>query len=707
MNPRHWIKLVYLTLMMLAAAPIFGQTRVACVGDSITFGATIVDREHNAYPAQLQAMLGEDYDVRNFGVNGATLLSAGNKPYIQQQAYRDALAFAPDIVVIMLGTNDTKQVNWQHRHAFVEDYRALIASFGELDSKPRVIVALPVPAWTEGDSIDGERVLDEVIPNVRSVAHATGVRLIDLHTPMRDQAGRFPDKVHPDGLGAGLLAKMVYEQVVLKTDAEYDLRPALPDDAAAFGFHGYRGLDFKLDGVACKVVQPMVAAEGRPWVWRARFWGHQPQADLAMLERGWHIVYCDVANLFGNAQAVKRWDGFYAAMREAGLGEDLVLEGLSRGGLIIYNWAKQNPDKVKAIYGDAPVCDIRSWPGGKGAGKGSAGDWQRALQAHGITDADAAEFTGNPIDGLEPLAKAGVPLLHIVGDADDVVPVAENTAILEQRYRELGGTITVIHKPGIGHHPHALPDPKPIVDFYLRATGRAINFAAIAQPSPEYRAGAGWGGDTWRQQHAKINQLGKDHPAIDLVFLGDSISQGWTGAEQRLAQPDGSRPFDRQFARYHAASFGLSGDRTENLLWRIEQGNFEHIKPRAIVLMIGVNNIHVVGHRGEDVAEGTRLILDALAQHAPQAQVLMLGCFPTGPTADSPTRREVDALHAALAPLADGQRVHYRDLRPHFLNDDGTPNANLSGDHIHLTPAGYRAWAEAIAPDLAKILAER
>ncbi len=143
---------------------------------------------------------------------------------------------------------------------------------------------------------------------------------------------------------------------------------------------------------------------------------------------------------------------------------------MSRGGLIIYNWAAAHPDQVACLYGDAPVCDIRSWPGGKGNGKGAPGEWARCLREYGLTDDQAAAFRGNPIDRLKPLADAKIPILHVVGAADVVVPVAENSAIIEQRYRALGGSIRVISKPGVGHHPHSLQDPTPIVDFIVRHT---------------------------------------------------------------------------------------------------------------------------------------------------------------------------------------------------------------------------------------------
>jgi len=237
---------------------------------------------------------------------------------------------------------------------------------------------------------------------------------------------------------------------------------------------GYDRTDFTVDGARAWVVAPKKAAEGLPWIWRARFFGHEPQADMALLEKGFHLAYIDVGGLFGAPTAVKRWDALYALLTEKhGFSKKPALEGMSRGGLIILNWGIANPEKVACIYGDAPVCDFKSWPGGKGKGKGGGGTWQQCIQAYGFKDeAEALAYKGNPVDSLEPLAKAKVPLLLIVGDADDVVPVAENSAIIEERYKKLGGPVTVIHKPGVGHHPHSLKDPKPIVEFVLKHTGQ-------------------------------------------------------------------------------------------------------------------------------------------------------------------------------------------------------------------------------------------
>ena len=284
-----------------------------------------------------------------------------------------------------------------------------------------------------------------------------------------------------------VLALVPLGLVVLAMQAE----GANPFPGKVSDFHGFQRYDFKQGGRGCVVVTPRDASEGTPWIWRARFFGHEPQTDIALLNQGYHVAYADVGGLFGSPQAVEIWDRFYDYLTtKHGFHPRPALEGMSRGGLIIFNWAKANPDKVSCIYGDAPVCDFKSWPGGKGIGKGGGGAWQACLKAYGLTEAQARTAKVNPIDGLEPLATARVPVLNVVGDADGVVPVSENTAVLEQRYAQLKGPIDVIHKPGIGHHPHSLKDPQPIVDFVLK---NRRDLTLVLAGDSTVTDSAGWG----------------------------------------------------------------------------------------------------------------------------------------------------------------------------------------------------------------------
>jgi pimeloyl-ACP methyl ester carboxylesterase len=222
------------------------------------------------------------------------------------------------------------------------------------------------------------------------------------------------------------------------------------------------------DGIQCIVVSPEKPAVGNPWVWRARFWGHQPQFDQAMLDRGWHVGYCDVGSLFGADPALQRWDRFYALAQALGLSSKPLLEGMSRGGLIIMRWATAHPDQVCGIYADNAVMDIRSWPGGKGVGTGHAGTWQNCLKAYGMTEAESVTFHDGPLDRLTPLANARVPIFALINEADDVVPPEENGDLLIEKYKSLGGSIQEMRRPGLGHHPHSLQDPEPLVQFALK-----------------------------------------------------------------------------------------------------------------------------------------------------------------------------------------------------------------------------------------------
>jgi pimeloyl-ACP methyl ester carboxylesterase len=248
----------------------------------------------------------------------------------------------------------------------------------------------------------------------------------------------------------------------------------LTGNAAAIPWHGYEQLRFEVDGRQCLLVLPKTPAPGKPWIWRTEFFGHEPQADIALLGHGFHVAYMNVQNLYGAPVALDHMDRLYAHLTtKFGLSRKTVLEGFSRGGLFAFNWAARHPEKVAAIYVDAPVCDFKSWPGGKGRGKGSPADWKRLLSAYGLTEEQARTYPFNPVDNLAPLARAGIPILSVCGAADKTVPMEENTRLVEKRYKELGGHMEVIVKPDCDHHPHSLKDPAPIVEFILRYTKEA------------------------------------------------------------------------------------------------------------------------------------------------------------------------------------------------------------------------------------------
>ena len=223
-------------------------------------------------------------------------------------------------------------------------------------------------------------------------------------------------------------------------------------------WQGFAQYHFTVDGRKAYLVVPETAADGKPWIWRARFPNFHTGADIELVKRGFHIAYVDVAGMFGSPRAVQIGDQLYAFMtKQRGLAPKVVLEGVSRGGLFIYNWAAKNPDKVACIYADTPVCDFKSWPAGLGKGIGHQPSWQQCLKEYGLSEKDALNYRGNPVDRVRPIVDAKIPLLHIVSESDRVVPPAENTYVLKKRIEELGGSMAVISVPqgtekSNGHH---------------------------------------------------------------------------------------------------------------------------------------------------------------------------------------------------------------------------------------------------------------
>lgn len=185
---------------------------------------------------------------------------------------------------------------------------------------------------------------------------------------------------------------------------------------------------------------------------------------------------------------------------------------------------------------------------------------------------------------------------------------------------------------------------------------------------------------------------------IDLLFLGDSITEGWNEFHPS---------WKRHFSKRNAANFGIGGDRTQHVLWRLENGEIAGIQPRVVVLMIGTNNIGQ--NSAEEIAEGVEAIVEKLKTGLPGTRILLLGVFPRG-SAESPDQTEVEPdprvgqVNAIIKGLGDGERVTYLDIGAAFLNEDGKIPRDLMPDFLHLSRAGYWTWAEAMEPTLWELL---
>jgi lysophospholipase L1-like esterase len=411
-------------------------------------------------------MLGDDYEVLNCGVGGTTMLRKGDHPYWHTEAYQKALAANPDIVFIDLGGNDAKAVNRPYYDEMVQDCRDMIRSFKTLPSAPRIILLLPT-VFFEKDSM---QIWDpvsrhQVAPRLKKAAFEEDVELLDMYPLLTGRPELVPDGIHPEDEGSSLIAKRLYEQVVQPFDRDFDVLKNATLPYRTTEQSGYICVDFKLHGRECKVVKPKTAAPGRPWIWRARFWWHEPQTDIALLERGFHVAYCDVSGLMGNDEALSIWSDFYNLLTAWGLSGKAAMEGMSRGAMYAFSWAAANPDKVSAVYVDNALLDCRY------LAEREAGQMIRDFMTayHLATLDDIRTFTGSPIDKTAQIVAGKYPILVLCADEDEAVP-ATQTLLFEKKIKEGGGNIRVIMKRGFRHHPHSLPNPAPIVEFVLQAT---------------------------------------------------------------------------------------------------------------------------------------------------------------------------------------------------------------------------------------------
>ena len=454
-------------LLLLSLSFFANAKRIVCVGASITEGARTTDPKVDSYPAQLGKLLGKGYEVINCGVAGSTMLRKGNYPYWNTDAYQKALESKPDIVFIDLGGNDAKAINRPYYDEIQQDARGMIRSFKELSSKPRVILLLPT-AFFEKDTMQIWDPVSKngVAPKLKKAAYEENIEVLDMHPLLIDRPDLIPDGIHPEDEGSAIIARRLYEQVVQLSDKRFDIFSKLPQPFQVEELAGYDCATFRMHGRECKVIKPKTTGPGKPWIWRARFWWHEPQTDIALLERGFHVVYCDVSELMGNPEALSIWSDFYDMLIKCGLSKQSAMEGMSRGAMYVFCWAAANPDKVNVVYIDNALLDCR-YLADREAGQMT----HDFMEAYNIAkQEDIHNFKGSPMDKIEEIVKGKYPILVLCADEDEAVDPETQTLLFEKKIKEQGGEITVMMKHGFKHHPHSFPNPAPIVEFILNAT---------------------------------------------------------------------------------------------------------------------------------------------------------------------------------------------------------------------------------------------
>ncbi|MEP6501765.1 MAG: GDSL-type esterase/lipase family protein [Betaproteobacteria bacterium] len=240
-----------------------------------------------------------------------------------------------------------------------------------------------------------------------------------------------------------------------------------------------------------------------------------------------------------------------------------------------------------------------------------------------------------------------------------------------------------------------------------------VRFVRGGQPNascPDYRTESvtpstldhSWSIDWWVPRHeqklAQIRELAAAGKRSDVVFIGDSITEGW--------EKSGKPVWDRHYAKYNALDLGFGGDHTENVLWRLQHGELDGIRPKVVVMMIGTNN---TGDRQEDprtTAAGVRRLVDEVRQRLPATRILLLAVFPREEKPDGPLRQINNRVNAIISGYADGQKVFFLDINAFLLNTDGTLSRDVMPDLLHPNEKGYEIWAARMAPTLLKLLAQ-
>src|ERR1035438_6045096 len=287
-------------------------------------------------------------------------------------------------------------------------------------------------------------------------------------------------------------------------------------------WHGFEKINFLFNDIPAYYIKPPKPLPGNPWVWRAHFPDWHITMDSLLLRKGFYVAFINTNNKYGAPEVMQIWNHFYYYLSEQLLfAPKVALEGVSRGGLYIYGWAKRNPDKVSCIYAEAPVCDFKSWPGGKGKGEGDATSWQQLKQVYGFTEEQAMEYNDNPVDHLEGLAAFKVPILHVINLTDQIVPPDENTFILVNRYIKLGGPASVYPmsrgKQELNGHHFEIEHPEWWANFIYTSSFPVQHLLPYT--------------DYFKIRNGLPNFFKKirNHQGLTVAFLGGSITynQGW------------------------------------------------------------------------------------------------------------------------------------------------------------------------------------
>ncbi|MGL4955977.1 MAG: GDSL-type esterase/lipase family protein [Bacteroidales bacterium] len=681
MSKKILLCILLFPLLAQAQTPI----RIATVGNSITYGAGVRNCNENSYPAQLQTALGTNYQVNNFAIGAHTLLALGDRPYRKTKEFQASLNYKPNIVLIKLGTINAGNFNKvKFDSTYKKNYQSLINSYKALASKPRIILMTPIRCYLQQGPFAGADTAYQkhIIPAIKQLAFENDLELIDLYPIFRAKFNAYlmPDSLHPSESGAARIVERIAPIIACSPRKDSLAEGVVAIKSNISNFHAYKMYDW---GGGYKIVVPRVAPKGASqWVARTSFWGHKPEVDIALLERGFHIAYCPAENLFGSPKAVQMFDDFYARMMAAGFAPKVVLEAISYGALAVYNWAAQNPEKVAAIYADAPVMNLKNLH--RNCNLATTQTLMNAYQFR--NKRELREWQKTPINHARILQH--LPIIHLVGQMD-TISVADNTALFKDSIQKAGGKMTLVNRES--YNAHTLDAPNSVINFILTATQQVNNTCVVPVPGHEWRQGIGWrAGTDWWAQNEEIANLTQD--SCQILLLGNSITQGLGGDRKKIVKHNGISPLTKALGdTVRWINAGISGDKIENLLWRMRNNNYEAANPQHVFISIGVNNCNDESST-EEIAEGILLIVQQARAQFAEAKITLFGMLPYKRIASSNALRKI----LKEAALPDG--VEFVDASEWFTQRRERLNLDYyAKDLIHLSPKGYEMWSKKIA----------
>jgi sialidase-1 len=429
----------------------------------------------------------------------------------------------------------------------------------------------------------------------------------------------------------------------------------------ATDWHGYPRQNFTLAGRPCFITAPRVAAPGKPWAWRTSFPDFHAEVDLELLRSGCHIGYIECLDMLGCDAALDVMDQFYDdATRRRGLSPRPALEGVSRGGLHAYRYAARHPDRVSCVYADTPVMDLKSWPLGRADAQQQVRD---ALRYYGFKDeADLRAYRGNPVDLLEPIAKAKIPLRHVISLTDVVVPPEQNTLEARRRLGRLGWTLDLVTvaqgTPESGGHHFPLPAVFDSARFVMQ-------HAWVLPAGREYfELRDGLGNSRARFENEKTGRV---------AFLGGSITfaSGWRDEVMRYLE----KRFPETKFEFVAAGVPSLGSVPH--AFRLERDVLARGPVDLLFVEAAVNDSSNIPDRPDQMLRG----MEGVVRHARQANPLtdivqMHFVMP----------EHIDDYNHGRTPSSVAQ--HER-VAAHY----GNPSLNLSLEVTERIRAGEFTWA--------------